>query len=128
MKDDVPPLCGYFRIAKRIALHSEYRIQMGAVLVGKRPICSGFNKLKSHPTYANPEKHIKISIHAEIDCILKAKKDIRGSDIYVYREYRNGIPAIARPCENCILELRKAGIRKIFYSVSEFPYWKSETL
>lgn len=125
---EIPPLCGYFRIAKRTALQSEYRIQMGAVLVDKRPICTGFNKLKSHPKFANPAKHIKISIHAEIDCLLKAKKDVRGTEIYVYREYRNGIPAMARPCPNCIQELKRAGIRKIFYSIPVFPFWNSELL
>lgn len=124
--DNPPPLCGYFRIAREMSYNSTYRIRMGAVLVHRKPISRGYNKLKSHPIYANPEKHIKISLHAEIDCLIKAKKDVKGSDIYVYREYKNGEPAMARPCNDCIAKLKEFGIKRIFYSTPHYPFWDSE--
>lgn len=123
--DNLPPP---FRLAKKASILSEYRIKVGAVLVDKKPICSGYNKLKTHPRFANPESNIKLSIHAEIACLLKMKfKDTSGLTVYVYRE-SNGHPAMSRPCKDCMNELRLAGIKKIFYSVSSFPYYKVEAL
>jgi deoxycytidylate deaminase len=125
----IPPPCAvnnrYFKLARQESLKSSYRIKIGAVLKTKKATYKGHNKLKTHPRFANPEIHIKLSIHAEIDCIMKAKY---GEEIYVYREDRNGNPALSRPCENCRKELKNAGIEKIFYSIPNYPFWKMEYL
>ena len=102
--DDIVP----FKYAKDESKNSDYRIKVGAVLVVGKNMIRGFNKIKSHPRYANPEMHRKISIHAEIDCILKSRDyDIDGSSIYVYRETRDGDIANSRPCVACLKELKK---------------------
>jgi len=119
---------GFFRLAKYASDNSDFRIKVGAVLANKRPIVTGFNKIKTHPEFANPEIHEKISIHAEIDCLIKTKfQHINGTDIYVYRE-SNGVPAMARPCKSCLKELKSRGVRRIYYSIEHEPYWESEDI
>jgi len=51
-------LTSYFRIAKRASKRSDNKIKVGAVLVKKKPISSGFNKDKTHTKYANPKGHL----------------------------------------------------------------------
>jgi deoxycytidylate deaminase len=127
MDVDIPP---FFRLARRVAIQSDYHVQMGAVLVDKKPIVTGYNKLKTHPVHSNPELHMKVSIHAEVDCLIAMKdRSSRGTDIYVYREHRGTkLPAMARPCKECMKKLIKAGVKRIFYSIDQFPYWAVETI
>ena len=128
---DVPPCLnvGFFRIARKNSFLSTYRVQVGAVLAKRRPISFGHNKVKTHPTFANPEKHLKASIHAEIACLIKADiKDIIGSSIYVYREDKEGNPKLSRPCNMCMKNLKEFGVKEIFYSIEHYPYWASEKI
>lgn len=115
------------RHAMRESRRSEHDVPMGAVLVNKRPIARGHNMTKTHPKYANPEKHVSISIHAEIACLIDASA-IRGDTIYVYREDKQGWPAMARPCANCQEALRDAGVSKMIYSIPHPPYYCEEEL
>lgn len=129
--NELPPRGGiqYFRLAKRQAIKSSYRIKIGAVLVDKRPVSTGYNKIKTHPKYAVPGKDIKLSIHAELDCILDARgRDIRGSSIYIYREDKQGNPRICRPCDDCMKKLREYGVHKCFYCIDKFPYFMCEII
>lgn len=119
----------FFRIAKRVSKQSSYKIKIGAVLVDKRPLSSGFNKLKTHPMFAVPGVHTKLSLHAEISCIMGARgKDIRGASIYVYREDKLGNPRMSKPCSSCMESLKKAGIKKCFYSTDKYPYYECEII
>lgn len=123
----IPPK--YFKLARNESFKSTYRIKVGAVIVSKKPICKGHNSLKTHTRFANPESNIKLSIHAEISCLIQKKfENITGMSIYVYREDNNGLPAMSRPCEHCLKELKIVGIRKIFYSTPIFPYFKMEKI
>lgn len=119
---------GFFRLAKEASYLSPHpRCKVGAVLVNKKPISVGYNKTKSHTKFANPEIHEKISIHAEMSCLLPViRKDIRGYDIYVYREDCDGNIANSRPCEQCLDELKKRGIRRIFYTIKFHPFFRFE--
>jgi tRNA(Arg) A34 adenosine deaminase TadA len=59
------------------------------------------------------------TIHAEINIFEKLKKHIKllcGYDIIVIRINKNNILRNSRPCNNCIIKLKKFGIRRIFYS------------
>lgn len=119
---------GFFRLAKKASFSSDHRCRIGAVLVDKRPFISGYNKIKSHTKYAIPGVDLKVSIHAEIACLIGTKKDVSGCSIYVYREDANGEIANSRPCEDCLEELKKAGIRKIFYTTRELPNFRQESI
>lgn len=123
---EIPPL---FRLARAISKESTYKIQMGAVLVRKgKPIAVGKNKICTHPKYANPSKHVKLSIHAEIACLINSNTELKGDTIYVYRENRAGIPALSRPCPECQEALIKYGVKRILYSIPHPPYYAEEYL
>lgn len=80
--------------------------KMAAILVcrnGKTYI--GYNQRKTHPLqkeFARNEH--SIHLHAEIDAIVKATRDgspVDGGTMYVARVWRNGSPALAKPCSGC---------------------------
>jgi deoxycytidylate deaminase len=116
---------GFFRLAIEQSKKSTHKVKVGAVLANKRPVARGYNKIKSHPIWANPSKHVKISIHAEIDCLMDSSAS-EGDTMYVYREDSLGWPALARPCVDCMKVLKERGIRKVIYSIAHPPYYKEE--
>lgn len=92
--------------------HPDHKI--GGVVVKRNRIVSvGFNKYKTHTKSNHPFKNI----HCELDCILSAnKQDLVGATIYLYRETKQGVPAISRPCSYCMQLLIETGIKTIMYS------------
>jgi deoxycytidylate deaminase len=115
---------GYFRLARNTSRYSECGVRVGAVIAKKSPISVGFNVNRTHPRYNNPDMSLGVSIHAEMAALISAGMKVDGCDIYVYRELDSGIPGLAKPCGMCYNELKKHGIKKIYYSIGEFPYWK----
>jgi deoxycytidylate deaminase len=114
---------GFFRLARNVSKYSEIAPQMGAVIAQKKPISVGFNKAKTAYPY---NKH---STHAEISAVISSDRwDLTDCEIYIYRETNDGFPAMARPCEKCMKILKSCGIKKIYYTVSEYPFWKSERI
>jgi deoxycytidylate deaminase len=113
------------RLARNVSNHSDFipRLKMGAVLAKRgTPISVGFNKNKTHPS-------VPYTIHAEVDALLNCTSgSTRGTTMCVYRQMLDGTPALARPCPDCMSALTKAGVTKIIYSVSEYPFYKVERL
>jgi deoxycytidylate deaminase len=118
----------YFRAAKAVSELSDYPIhQVGCVVVrGHRIISSGHNhKHKCNPLQAklDTEKYgVKCpgKLHAEIMALLplmKAKVDLKGCSIFVYRQHKNGTLAMARPCSSCQKVIHELGIKKAFYTI-----------
>ncbi len=118
----------YFRAAKAVSELSDYPIhKVGCVVVrGHRIISSGHNhKHKCNPLQAklDTEKYgVKCpgKLHAEIMALLplmKAKVDLKGCSIFVYRQHKNGTLAIARPCSSCQKVIKELGIKKAFYTI-----------
>lgn len=111
-----------FDIAKAASicgLHETAKI--GAAIFRKSELISiGFNSYKTHTMFNNinnPFKKSTYVLHAEMSAILKAKRDLVGCDIYVYREYKkNGFTAMSRPCIACYTALKEAGIKYIYYT------------
>ncbi len=106
----------FFEIAKRAAEHSDYsQHKMGAVITrGNKIISIGFNAHKTHPKSTN--KYNKAT-HAEFSAILKARESLEGASIYIYRETRNGVKGMARPCPGCQKLLLACGIKTWYYSI-----------
>ena len=48
---------------------------------------------------------------------IKNKIDLSNASIYIFRQHKNGEPAIARPCEGCERVIRSLGIKKVFYTI-----------
>lgn len=116
---------GYLKLARNVSLYSTYRYRVGAVIVNKKPISVGFNQVKTHPTYSNK---LRTTVHAEMNAVIHSHDNIFGASIFVFREDRNGFPAIARPCKDCLETLKKAGIKKMTYSINEYPYYRTERI
>lgn len=56
------------------------------------------------------------------DAILKARRELKGSSILVVRINKNNKLRLAKPCIDCMKYIEYVGIRKVFYSLSEYPY------
>jgi deoxycytidylate deaminase len=117
---------GMLKLARNISLYSTFKYKVGAVIAKKNPISVGFNQQKSHPTYSIG---INTTVHAEMGALIHAQfDDLSDSVVYVYREDRQGFPAIARPCEKCLQALKDRGVKKMIYSVAEYPFYKIERI
>ena len=113
-------------LAKNVSLYSDFRYRVGAVIAKKRPISVGFNQVKTHPLYSN---NLATTIHAEMNALIHAQfDDLVGATIYVYREDRCGNFALARPCSNCLRELKKKGLKKMVYTTNIYPFHTMERI
>jgi len=99
------------------------RCRLCAMIVYKgMPISLGHNKMKSHPImleYGRTEHHI--FLHAEVDALLKASKELtpnqlKKSTLYVCRVLADGNPSEARPCPGCQKAMREYGIENIVWT------------
>lgn len=112
--------------AKSISLHSDYRVRVGAVIVKSgKPIAVGFNKIYSHPKWCEKKKD---TIHAEIAALRTIAYYAANTTIYVARLHKDGTPAMARPCANCMEMLHQFGVNKIVYTINEFPFFATERI
>jgi deoxycytidylate deaminase len=65
-------------------------------------------------------KNIKFTVHAEIDAIMSyPKHELKGMDILIIRVKKDGSLGDSRPCNSCIDKMRKAGIRRAYYSTRD---------
>lgn len=91
-----------------------------AVLVkGHSIIATGVNKSKTSGLVRAYAPHDRMTIHAEIDCLLKARKkhDLRGTTIYVGRKLKKfETLSMSKPCETCHTLLQQYGVRHAYYT------------
>lgn len=118
----------YFKAARAISKLSDFkRVRIGCVAVcGHRVISSGSNSTKTNPlqkkynAYRFNEDAGEHMCHAEIQCLLPliGNKDIDFSKVslYIYREFKHGGLAMAKPCPSCEQLIRDLGIKKIYYT------------
>lgn len=105
----------FFKLAKRISINSDHPDhKIGAVLIKKnRVINIGFNQMKTSPK----SPHAFKSRHAEFNCLIGIdRKELKGSELYVYRETQDSKPAMSRPCSSCLDLIKSLGIDIIHYS------------
>ena len=105
----------FFNIAKVASQKSvHHTAKIGAVVVKRGNIISiGFNQLKTHAKSPHPYS----MIHAEFDSIFGcSREDLKNSDIYVYRETKDGRLACSKPCESCQKFISSNGIKNVYYT------------
>ena len=99
------------------------RCRLCAMVVYKNtPISIGRNQMKSHPImaeYGRTEHHI--FLHAEIDALLKASrelspKELKRSSLYVCRVFADGTMTTAKPCPGCTRCIKQYGIENVVWS------------
>lgn len=97
---------------------------MGAVIhKGRNKLAFGANSFtKTHALQTNV---LHQYLHAEISALVKRRHydDIIRCDMTVYRETWDGKPAMAKPCKQCQSILTAFGIKKVYYSKAEEPYF-----
>jgi deoxycytidylate deaminase len=129
----------FFKVAKSIAeLSTFHQEKLGAIIVLRNEIiATGYNRNKSSPMQAfwankagRPEA---IYTHAEMSALNKvasAQFAMTNADImkvFVYRQFADGTPAMARPCEICSMALKHLGIKRWYYTTDDgFAYEEIE--
>jgi dCMP deaminase len=102
----------FINITREVAKRSkDPSTQVGCVIVDQqnRPISFGYNGFiaganESYLTRERPQKYYAV-IHAEMNAILFAKRDLEGAKLY----------ATYACCENCLKFIIQAGIKTVIY-------------
>lgn len=101
---------------KEVAKSSFVHYKHGACLLrGGKVYAFGKNRYfdKRYEQRAN----IKFTVHAEIDTIMRfPKHELKNMDILIIRLKKDGSLGDSRPCNTCIDKMRRAGIRRAYYS------------
>ena len=122
-----------FKLARKCSKNATYtgcgKVSIGCVVVYKGTILAkSANSDTTHPIqnkynkwrYQNSNgKYLAPKLHAEIAAINKIKYldiDFSKVHVYVYREYKDGTPALAKPCPSCEAALREMGIVHVHYT------------
>ncbi len=107
----------FFALAKKISTKSTHSEQKhGCVIVYKnKVVSSGYNKAQTHPK----STHDFNNLHAEMAAVIKLKHPSNKYIAYVYREHKNGVKALSRPCRYCQKFLWWIGVREVWYTVED---------
>ena len=123
----------HLKLAVEVAETSPSRKKVGAVLYNsrRRVITTAVNNdYKSHPRQAWWAQRVgldeKIYLHAEMACLIKARE--AADTIVVVRLGGHDGKSLrqSRPCPVCEPALRYAGIKHVYYSVTNkfsYEYW-----
>ena len=100
---------------------SQHKQRVGAVIFkGKRVISKGYNHSERCVRSITKEFcRWPWSIHAEVDSILKARCDLRGTSMLVVRINQKGELRLAMPCQHCLNYISYVSIRHLYFSTSE---------
>ena len=86
-------------------------------------ISTGYNQNKTHPLQ---EKYNEISLdfvkskaklHAEIDALISAGNNTIDATLYVYRQGRDGICRLSKPCPACMKMIKDCKIKRVVYTI-----------
>jgi len=104
--------------ALTIAGTSTERQRHGALITkGNRVLTVGVNASRNHPLVcSNPA--LEAGIHAEEAAMraLPSGIDTSRLTLYVARMGRNGRPALSKPCDRCMSQIKALGIREVIYT------------
>lgn len=132
----------FFNIAREVSLLSDFKkARIGAVVVdGNRIISTGCNSTKTSPVQDKYNKYRHFDdgaycipkVHAEIAALspLLNNNSINWSktELYIYREHKDGGISCAKPCEACSALIRDLGIKRIYYTDWDGSFVKEEVL
>ena len=99
------------------ATKSEHKQQMSAVIFKGKTVYSKGHNHSSRSVRSINKNFCRwpTSIHAEVDAIIKAKRDLKGMSILIIR-VKNNMLKLAKPCRHCLSYLTYVGIKNIYYS------------
>lgn len=121
----------YLDMAKEVSKYSDFtRQHLGAVAIYRGSLlATGYNTCKTSPLQKkyNLERKYMVeasfkntnSLHAEVACLSKIRYldiDFSKVRLYVYREHKNGVKALARPCPACQKMIKDMGIKEVWFT------------
>lgn len=111
--------------ARLQSLNSTFVHKIGCVIVNGNVIISkAYNEIRYCKVGSNRYTKFEESLHAERNCCRRVPKDkLVGSTVYLYRETKDGKPALSMPCDSCFLMLKSLLIRKVIFSTPDYPYY-----
>ena len=114
----------WIKLAVKEAEKSTYHQRMGAVVFNKGQFISSGHNYPNRSIYRHHPKFRKFpqTVHAEVDAIINAKTDLKGSSIIVIRINKQKKLMLAKPCKYCLMYLEHVGIKKIYYTINSYPY------
>lgn len=96
--------------SRRDERNSDY--SLGACIAKSNKIVSvGWNRMKTHTR----SRHKYKWLHAEMDAIIRAREDLKGSTMYVVRVRKNGTIGRSMPCKECMGWIHEVGIKKVIF-------------
>jgi deoxycytidylate deaminase len=104
----------YLDWAGKYATRSEHGIyKVGAVIVYKgKFLAGGWNKNKTHPR----AKNYTTKIHAELAALIAHRHEsLIFADMYVARRTNGGALATSKPCRDCMVLIREAGLKSVTF-------------
>ena len=132
----------YLDMAKKASKNSDFtKHHLGAVAIYRGSLlATGYNSCKTSPLQKkyNHEREYMAeanfantnSTHAEMACLSKIRYldiDFNKVKLCVYREHKNGIKALARPCPACQKMIKDMGIKEVWYTTeNSFRYERME--
>lgn len=127
----------YLSLARECTKEASYtgpsKVKLGCVAVYHGSVLAkGYNSDKTHTAQArfnylrydveNTKRYCPPKAHAEIAALQKLKYldiDFSKVTLFVYREFKDGTPALARPCEACMAAMRAQNISTVVYSTPD---------
>jgi len=99
---------------KQQAIKAKYHFALGALVISNgRVVGAGYNRAYHNGSNGTTDC-------AEILALKKAPKSRRANaDVIVLRVKKSGTYGIAKPCAKCEKALRKAGIKRVYYTCEE---------
>lgn len=122
MIDKVTPTI--IKLAIEEARKSDYNFQMGCVIFKNKKIISRGRNYPLRGCKKIKQKYLRWphSIHAEIDTIIKAKTDLKGTSIFIVRINKKGEFRLAKPCDCCMKYINHVKISHVYYSIPTYPF------
>lgn len=120
----------YLNMARDASKESNFKQHhLGAVAIYKGSLlATGHNSTKTNPRQKefNRERGWDVeasdahnTVHAEMACLSKIRYldiDFSKVKLYVYREHKNGVKALARPCPACQKMIKDMGIKEVWFT------------
>lgn len=124
----------FLGMAKEVSVQSDFgKHKLGAVAIYHGSLlATGYNSCKTSPVQKryNKERDYKVEaeykntncVHAECSCLSKLRYldiDFSKVKLYVYRQHKNGVKALARPCPACRKMIKDMGIKEVWYTTED---------
>lgn len=109
----------FLNLALKVAETSDVENRHGAVVVKNGRVLSlGVNKWRNRGLHQGDTFENILTVHAEVDALSRVA-DTEGVIVYVARAGDNGEGRFSRPCQHCMAELIRVGVKRVVYTLDD---------